>query len=340
MPLVEVLPAGLYCPLGDFFIDPWQSVERAVITHAHADHARPGSSHYLTAAENVGLLRARLGEVQVSGLSWGESVSIGPVRVSLHPAGHILGSAQVRIEAAGEVWVISGDFKRDPDPTCRPFEPLRCHSLVSESTFALPIFRWPDLADVFEEIDQWWSTNQQRDRTSVLFGYALGKSERLLAGLLNVRGPIFVHGALLRFLPAYEAAGVRLPPVEHATAENVRAAKGQSLVLAPPSAIGSPWLRKFGPVSTGLASGWTRIRGTRRHKNIDRGFVLSDHAGWADLVATVRESQAEQVLLTHGFAGTFARWLVEQGYDARPLATPFEGEDFAEDDPDDAQQPA
>ena len=264
MAIVEMTEAGLYSPAGDFYVDPWQPVERAVITHAHSDHARPGSRRYLTASTNVPLLQARIGPVQATGLAYGESITLNGVQVSLHPAGHILGSSQVRIEHRGEVWVVSGDYKTAHDPTCSAFEPIRCHGFVTEATFALPIYRWPEPRTVFEELDAWWAHNQTIGRTSVLFAYALGKSQHLLAGLIERRGPILAHGAVLRYLPIYDALGVKLPPVEHATAESVKAAKGQALVLAPPSSLGSPWLRKFGMVSTARASGWMRIRGARR----------------------------------------------------------------------------
>jgi putative mRNA 3-end processing factor len=331
MALVEMTEVGLYCSAGDFYVDSWLPVERAVITHSHSDHARPGSRHYLTASANVPLLQARIGPVEATGLPYGDSIDMNGVRVSLHPAGHILGSSQVRIEHHGEVWVVSGDYKTAPDPTCPAFEPLRCHGFVTEATFALPIYRWPSPRSVFEELDAWWAHNQTLGRTSVLFAYALGKSQHLLAGLLERRGPILAHGAVLRYLPVYEAAGVRLTPVEHATADSVKAAKGQALVLAPPSALGSPWLRKFGTVSTALASGWMRIRGARRRKSVDRGLILSDHADWDGLNTTIAATGATEVWATHGYTTTLARWLVGRGVDAKAVATKFEGDEAEEE---------
>ncbi len=340
MALIELNAAGLYCPAGDFYVDPWQGVDRAIITHSHSDHAHEGSRNYLTATSNLALLRARLGEVNATGVEYGESVTLGQVKVSLHPAGHILGSSQVRIEHRGEVWVMSGDYKTASDPTCAAFEPLPCHGFVTEATFGLPIYRWPEPAEVLAELDAWWAHNQTIGRTSVIFAYALGKSQRLLASLRELRGPILAHGAVMRYLPMYEAAGVKLPPVVHATAETARAGKGKALVIAPPSARGSPWLKKFGPVSTALASGWMRIRGARRRRSVDRGFVLSEHVDWPALNSTIEATGAQQIWVTQGYTSAVARWLNERGIEARPLATRFEGEppDDTETVDDDASQ--
>ena len=326
MALVELTDRGLYCPLGDFYVDPWSPVDRAVITHSHGDHLRWGSRRYLTAASNVPLVRVRVGDVDVSGLEFGEQVALGAVRVSFHPAGHIFGSAQIRIEHKGEVCVVSGDYKVEADPTCPLFEPLRCHHFITEATFALPVYRWHEPAAVMRDVDAWWLANQQEKRTSVLFAYALGKAQRLLAGLPERRGPILVHGALQRILPVYRAAGVALPETAHASADSVKQAGGQALVVAPPSAMGSPWLRKFGPISTGSASGWMRVRGARRRRGVDRGFVLSDHADWPGLCRAIQATRCEELWVTHGFTEPFARYWVERGLNAKPIATRFEGE--------------
>ncbi len=327
-PLLEATDRGLYCRPGDFFIDPWEPVPRAVITHAHSDHARPGSERYLTVEPGKPLLQERLGATAiVDVLRWSETVDVGGVRLSLHPAGHILGACQVRIEHQGQVVVVSGDYKTsDDDPTCPPFEPLRCHLFVTESTFALPIFRWRRAEEIFAEIDAWWRENQERGRTSVLYAYSLGKAQRVLAGVDASIGPILVHGAVDRYLPLYEAAGVALPPSEHATTDNARASRGRALVVAPPSAAGSSWLKKFGPISTAFASGWMQIRGTRRRRALDRGFALSDHADWAGLLAAIEQTEATQVWVIHGYTNVMVRWLQEQGRDARAISTRFEGE--------------
>src|SRR5437764_6884491 len=245
-PLLTPTDDGLYCPPGDFHVDPWKPVPRAVVTHAHSDHARWGCAHYLAAAAGEHVLRARLGPAaHIHPLPYGEPVTIRGVKVSFHPAGHILGSAQVRLEHRGEVWVVSGDYKTEPDATCAPFEPVRCHVFVSESTFGLPIYRWPPQAEVFGEINAWWRANQAAGKATLLFGYALGKAQRLLAGLDPSIGPIFCHGAVEKLNTAYRASGVHLPPTKYAaTVKGVD--WSQALVVAPPSAHGTPWARKFG----------------------------------------------------------------------------------------------
>jgi putative mRNA 3-end processing factor len=326
--LLRVDACGLYCEAGDFHIDPWRPVGRAVITHAHSDHARRGSGSYLTALSGEVLLRERLGaDATILGVPYGEPVTLHGTRVSLHPAGHLLGSAQVRVERGGEVWVASGDYKLQADPTCEPFEPVKCHVFFTESTYGLPVYRWPDPQRVFAEINAWWAANRDSGRTSVMFGYALGKVQRLLAGLDPSIGPILAHGAVLRLLPGYLASGVRLPEVHRADPHWIQAARGQGLVLAPPSAMGTPWLRRFGAISTAFASGWMRIRGARRWRSLDRGFVLSDHADWDGLLTAVKESGAQRIGVTHGFAAAFARWLREQGWDAWAVPARFEAED-------------
>lgn len=326
--LLETTAAGLYCAAGDFYIDPWAPVDRAVITHAHSDHARPGCGAYLTSGRGAGLLRECLGpDAQIETAPYGQPVHRNGVEISLHPAGHILGSAQVRITFRGEVWVFSGDYKREPDPTSEAFELLRCHTFVTECTYGLPIYRWRPASEVFDGIHAWWRSNQERGRTSILYGYALGKAQRLLAGLDPEVGPILVHGAVARFLPVYQAGGIALPPVEWVDDANARSTRGRALVLAPPSAAGSPWLRKFGEVSTGFASGWMQIRGARRRRNLDRGFVLSDHADWDGLLETIRATGAESIGLTHGHTRVLARYLEENGWSARSMATRFEGEE-------------
>jgi len=325
-PLLETTDLGLYCRAGDFFIDPWRPVDRAVITHAHADHACRGCGHYLTSRDGVNVLRARMNEgAEIEAAAYGETIERNGVRVSLHPAGHILGSAQVRVEHGGFVWVVSGDYKVVPDATCAAFEPVRCHAFVSESTFGLPIYRWPAQDEVFDAIRAWWRVNQEAGRASVLFAYALGKAQRLIAGLGADVGPVYTHGAVEPLNRAYRASGVRLPPTEYAAA-----AKGadwsKALIVAPPSAQGTPWLRRFGAVSTGFASGWMRIRGARRRRSVDRGFVLSDHADWPGLLAAIDATGAEQVWLTHGYTAVLSRYLRDQGRDARVIVTRYEGE--------------
>ncbi|MCS6848760.1 MAG: ligase-associated DNA damage response exonuclease [Anaerolineae bacterium] len=340
--LLRLTPAGLYCPAGDFYIDPWQPVPRAVITHAHADHLCWGCASYLVAAEGEPVVRLRLSRAPapsaIQAVPYSEPVNINGVRVSLHPAGHILGSAQVRVEHRGQVWVVSGDYKVEPDATCTPFELQRCHVFITESTFGLPVYRWRPQREVFAEINAWWQENAAQKRASVLFGYALGKAQRLLAGVDASIGPIFVHGAVAGVNRAYQAAR-RLPDARYVgEVSDARQFQG-ALIIAPPSANGTSWMRRFGEFSSAFVSGWMQIRGARRRRAVDRGFVLSDHADWPSLVQVVRETGAERVWVTHGYNSVFARWLSEQGIAAQAIETRFVGErdDLAVEDADEAQ---
>lgn len=326
--LLETTDRGLYCAAGDFYVDPWAPVERAVLTHAHSDHARAGSARYLVPAAGLPIMRQRLGsDAYLSPLGYGRALKVGGVTVSFHPAGHVLGSAQVRVEHRGEVWVVSGDYKRDPDPTCAGFEPVGCHTFITEATFGLPIYRWPAPAGVFAEIDEWWRGNQAAGKASILFAYALGKAQRLLAGVDPGIGPIHVHGAVHAVNRLYLEAGVALPEARYAMEAPRDMDWSRALIVAPISARDTPWLRRFGLFSDGFASGWMRVRGQRRRRSIDRGFVLSDHVDWPGLMATVAETGAERVLVTHGYTNVVARWLSEQGLDAHPLETRFTGDE-------------
>jgi putative mRNA 3-end processing factor len=327
-PLVVQRPEGLYCPAGDFHIDPWRPVARAVITHAHADHARRGNARYLAARAGEHVLRVRLGDVAIETLAYGATVTLGDVRVSLHPAGHVLGSAQVRIERDGEVWVVSGDYKTEGDPTCAPFAPLRCHAFVTESTFGLPIYRWRPQRDTFADVNAWWAANARAGRTSVLFAYALGKAQRVLAAVDASIGPIVCHGAVEPLNAAYRASGVTLPAT-HRAQDLDRAALATALVVAPPSAQSTPWLRRFPDYGDAFASGWMHLRGTRRRRAVDRGFALSDHADWPGLNAVIAATGAETVIVTHGYTQVMVRWLASRGVDARAFETEFEGEEGA-----------
>jgi putative mRNA 3-end processing factor len=327
MDLVIQRPEGLYCPQGDFFIDPWRPVGRAVITHAHADHARPGHAHYLASALSEGVLRARLGaDLPLQTLAYGETLDCQGVRVSLHPAGHVLGSAQVRLAHGGQVWVVSGDYKTAADPSCAPFEPQRCDCFITECTFGLPIYRWPDEAVLMAQIAQWWAANAAAGRASVLLCYAFGKAQRVLAGLKDVAasvGPVVVHGAVAPLNAAYQAAGVALPPT-HAVTALPKDALRSALVLAPPSVVGSPWLRRFGDADLAFASGWMRVRGHRRRRSLDRGFVLSDHADWPGLLSAIDATGAQRVIVTHGEGSALQRWLREtRGLQAEAFATEY-----------------
>ena len=314
--LVSDAREGLRCAAGGFHLDPREPVPLAVVTHAHADHAVPGSARYLCAEPSVSLLRHRLGaEPAIEGVPYGEARSLGETRISFHPAGHVLGSAQVRIQRGDEAWVVTGDYKREADPTCAPFEPVRCDVLVTEASYALPIFRWDDPREVLREVHRWWQGNPRR--ASVLFCYVLGKAQRILAGLAELTDrPVYVHGALEAITRIYREAGVRMLP----TLPVAETAKGRSfageLVLAPITARGSPWMRRFGDHESAFASGSMRIRGQRRRRSFDRGFALSDHADWPGILRTIEESSARRVLATHGYREALVHWLRDRGMDA------------------------
>jgi putative mRNA 3-end processing factor len=319
---------GLYCPAGDFYIDPWRPVDRAVITHAHADHARPGSKRYLCSSPGKPVLAHRMQkDARIDTLDYGQSTTLGDATITLHPAGHLLGSAQVCVEVDGYRTVVTGDYKVEPDPTCAAFEPVRCDEFITESTFGLPIYRWGDSDDIMRSINDWWRANAEQGLNSVVFVYALGKAQRLLAGLDASVGPILLHGAVNGMTQVYRDAGVDLPPSEYASVEACKANKGKAMVLAPPSANGSPWMKKLRPCSTALASGWMAVRGKRRFRPVDRGFVLSDHADWAGLLHSIEATGATRVGCAHGYTDELARYLQTQGLDSYTLETRFTAED-------------
>ncbi|HEV2609278.1 MAG TPA: ligase-associated DNA damage response exonuclease [Noviherbaspirillum sp.] len=321
---------GLYCVPGGFYIDPWRPVDRAVITHAHADHARIGHGRYLAAAPGAGVLKSRLGDIQLDALPYGERVVHNGVTISLHPAGHVLGSAQVRLEYRGEVWVASGDYKVEGDPTCTPFEPVRCDTFITESTFGLPIYQWRPQEEIFTDINDWWRRNAADERASVLYCYAFGKAQRILSGIDPSIGPIICHGAVEPLNRAYREAGVPLPPTRMVTDVADKAELRRALVLAPPSAGASPWIKRFGDYSDGFASGWMLLRGARRRRSVDRGFVLSDHADWPGLMRAIQSTEAERVIVTHGQVAVMVRWLQQNGLDAGAFTTEYGAEEDVE----------
>jgi putative mRNA 3-end processing factor len=326
--LVVLRPEGLYCPAGDFHIDPWRPVPRAVITHGHSDHARVGMGDYHVAAPGLPILHWRLGEQAYHPHAYGDAVDVSGVRVSLHPAGHILGSAQVRVEHEGQVWVVSGDYKTEPDPTCAPFEVVPCDVFITEATFGLPIYRWPDTSDVARDIVEWRDECAARGEAALLYCYALGKGQRLLAELAaHTDRPAFLHGAMEPGVAIYRDAGIAMLDTRRVADEAKGSDFAGELILAPPSAAGSPWIRRFRKAQQGFASGWMRIRGNRRRRNYDRGFVVSDHADWPDLLRTARETGARRVIATHGATEALVRALNEDGIDTGVFRTDYGGED-------------
>lgn len=325
--LLEINDCGIYCPKADIYIDPWKPVERALITHAHSDHARWGNRYYLAHHDSESILKLRLGhDINLETTAYGQEHLINGVKVSFHPAGHITGSAQIRLEYKGEVWVVSGDFKTEPDVTCAPFEPIRCHTFITESTFGMPVYNWNSQEEIFNEINDWWKENAEQGKASLLVGYALGKAQRLLANVDAGIGKIFVHGAVDNVNKALERSLPGLPPTTLVSNEIPKKEFAGSLIVAPPSALNTPWTRKFAPYNTAMASGWMNIRGTKRRRAVDKGFVLSDHADWKGLNWAVKQTGCERVLVTHGYTAVFSKWLREQGYDAEEVHTLFNEE--------------
>lgn len=337
MQLLSFTESGIYCEKGDFYIDPWRKVKNAVITHAHSDHARWGSEHYLAHHLSVPIMKLRLGDISVRGVNYGEEIVMNGVKISFYPAGHIIGSAQVRIEHKGEVWVVSGDYKTTSDGLTTPFEPVRCHTFITESTFGLPIFQWKPQKNVFDEINAWWRSNSQKNVATVLIGYSLGKAQRLITNIDPEIGPIFLHGSIKNIHDAYFQAGIKLPHGEYAVGNIEKFKLNKSLILAPPSVIGTPWLHKFEPFGLGIASGWMALRGTRRRRNADKGFAVSDHADFSELNQTIAATGAEKVYVTHGYTAAYVKFLREQGIDAEEVATKFVGE-MAEEEPEEAKK--
>ncbi|MBD0266999.1 MAG: ligase-associated DNA damage response exonuclease [Cyanobacteria bacterium Co-bin8] len=327
MPLITVRSEGLYCEAGNFFIDPWRPVETALITHAHSDHARSGSERYVATAISKGILKKRLGEnLALQGVDYGEKLKLGSTWVSFHPAGHVLGSAQIRVESNDEVWVVSGDYKRCADPSCTPFEVVPCSTFITEATFGLPLYRWESGTETARQIYEWWQGDPSRP--SILFCYAFGKAQRVLSELTQFTDrPVYVHGAIQTLTEVYRQAGVQMLPTIP-TSEMPRSHSYQGdLVLSPPSGHRSTWMKRFERPQTAFASGWMAVRGARRRRGYERGFVLSDHADWPSLIQTVQQTGAKTVYVTHGQTEILSRYLQEVcQINALPLETLFEGE--------------
>ncbi len=328
---------GIYCPAGDFHIDPWRPVPRALITHGHSDHARPGMGSYLAAEAAIPVIRHRLGPITAEGIAYGHHRQIGDATVSFHPAGHVPGSAQIRVEVKGEVWVVSGDYKTEADGLAEPFDPLPCHAFISECTFGLPVFRWQPQPLIMDEIASWWAANAAQGKTSILGAYSFGKAQRLMAGLPPL-GPILTHGAVENITEILRQQGYRLPPTIHATGNVTAKTHPGALVIAPPSALGSQWASRFAPSDEAFASGWMAVRGIRRRRALGTGFALSDHADWDGLNAAIQATGATRVFVTHGYTAPFRRWLEDQGLDAGIVATEF-GDGADEDEPVVADSP-
>ncbi len=337
MNLIEFTSKGMYCPQGDFYIDPWRPVDRALITHAHSDHSRFGHKYYLSHVDSIPIMKIRLGENVYEGVNYGEIRMINGVKVSFHPAGHIIGSSQIRLEYQGEVWVASGDYKTEFDGISPAFEPVKCHTFITESTFGLPVYNWSPQKAIFDDMNEWWRNNQERGIATVILAYSLGKAQRILFNIDRSIGPVYVHGAIESMNNAIIEAGYKLPESQKVEPSMKKDTFKNSLIIAPPSAAGSAWLKKFNPHSLGVASGWMAVRGAKRWQSADKGFALSDHADWQGLNWAIKETGAERVVVTHGFTDVFCKWLNENGYNARTVKTQFTGDEPAatseEDEP-------
>ena len=334
MPLIEFTNKGLYCPQGDFYIDPWQPVNKAVITHAHSDHARPGSQSYLCHHYTKPLLQLRLGDNIYQSVEWNEPVFMNAVKITLHPAGHIIGSSQVRIEYNGEVWVVSGDYKCEDDGLSGALETVQCHVFITESTFGLPIYNWKPQNEIYKDIQDWVLQNKEQGKVSVLTAYSLGKAQRLLSCIEQTGLPVFLHGAVYNVHNALVNAGWQLPAVQRVQADMPDKNFKGSVVIAPGSADGTPWMKHFAPYALGVCSGWMQVRGNTRRRNADAGFALSDHADWNGLLQTVKATGASKVFVTHGFQAAFSRYLNENGIEAAEVKTEYGNEEEKEASPE------
>jgi putative mRNA 3-end processing factor len=325
--LLQFTDKGIYCEQANVYLDPWKPVDKAIISHGHSDHAYLGHKQYLTTIDAMPVIKYRLFlQDNIQTLAYGEVLNINGVNFSFHPAGHIPGSAQIRVEYKGEVWVFSGDYKLQEDGISTPFEIVKCHVFITESTFGLPIYKWKPQQEVFDEINQWWIKNQSQGKTSVIAGYTLGKAQRLLKNVDSSIGKIFTHGAVDVINQVMRKQGLVLPEAPRITDAIKKEDIKGSLVLCPPSAVGSSWMRRFLPYSLGVASGWMKLRGTRRRRGADRGFVLSDHADWNDLNFVIGETGAQKIFVTHGYTEIFSQWLNTKGLESHEVKTRFEGE--------------
>jgi len=324
--LLQFTPKGIWCKQADVYIDPWKPVRKALITHGHADHSRYGNSAYLATETAAPVIKYRLGDINIDTIPFGKKIKINGVHFSFHPAGHILGSAQIRVEYKGEIWVASGDYKLEDDGLAEPFESVKCHTFITESTFGLPVFNWRPQTEIFRDINEWWRNNAEAGKVSFITGYSLGKAQRILQGLDANIGKIYTHGAVENINEVVRNQGIIMPETIRVTKEISPKDYPTNLVLAPPGALNSAWMKKFKPISIAIASGWMAMRGARRRKAADRGFVLSDHVDWKDLNRAVKETEAERVIVTHGYTSIYTQYLQEKGLIAQAAETEFTGE--------------
>ena len=332
--LLQFTDRGIYCPPADVYIDPWKPVNKALITHGHSDHSRWGHKAYLATETAAPAIKYRLGDINLSTVKFNQPLKINGVNFSFHPAGHILGSAQIRVEHKGEVWVASGDYKLEDDGLAEAFEPVKCHTFITESTFGLPVYNWKPQEEIFAEINEWWRSNAAAGKVTLITGYSLGKAQRILRGLDTSIGKIYTHGAVENINEVIRAQGVDLPPTTRVTREVPTKDYPGNIVLSPPSAVGSAWAKKFKPLTVGIISGWMALRGTRRRRAVDRGFALSDHVDWKDLNRAIKETGAQKIIVTHGYTNIFANYLRHEGLEAYSTKTEYTGETIEGDDND------
>lgn len=327
MNLLKFTDKGIFCPKANVYIDPWKPVDYAIITHAHADHSRYGNKYYLSHHLSKPIIQHRLGKnINIESVDYGEGPTINGVKFTFYPAGHIIGSAQIKVEYKGEIWVVSGDYKLEKDGLATPYEAIKCNVFITECTFGLPIFKWKPQQLVFDEINSWWKKNKEEGKTTLLSGYSLGKAQRLLQGLDHSIGKIYTHGAVENTNKVIRDMGIALAETHYCDPELDSKNYQGAIVIAPPSALGSSWQKRFKNFETGIASGWMNMRGPRRMRAADRGFVLSDHADWEGLNSAIGATECEKVIVTHGYTHLFAKWLNEKGIETQVENTEFESE--------------
>ncbi len=323
MSLIKFTDKGLFCCKGNFYIDPWKPVDNAIITHGHSDHARAGSKNYLCHTNSKPVLELRLGEGNYQTCQWEEPIFMNGVKVSLHPAGHVIGSSQIRVEHHGEVWVFTGDYKTENDGISGAYQPVKCHTFITESTFGLPIYKWKPQAGIYTDIQQWILQNKQDSRASVLIAYSLGKAQRVLDAVSTVTDKIYVHGAIYNMQQVLLANKLHHVEVIRITNEINKTEYKNAVIVAPPSAEGTPWMKKFLPYRLGMCSGWMQVRGNIRRRNADKGFALSDHCDFEGLLSSIKATRAEKVFVTHGFQAAFSKYLNEIGIDSQEVTTAY-----------------
>lgn len=323
MKFIKFTKKGIYCIPGKFYLDPWFPVECAVISHGHADHARWGNKHYLCHHDSKAILKHRIGQdISIESIGYNDPKNINGVEVRFFPAGHIIGSAQIRLEYKGYVIVFSGDYKTQPDYISAPYEPVKCHEFITESTFGLPIYKWKSEDQLRDELHHWIRQNQQNNRTSVFIGYSLGKAQRIMK-LVENTDQVFVHSAIHNLNNAIHSSGIDLPETHLLEPDFDKKLVENKVVILPPALLDSRLLKRIPNAATAICSGWMQIRGNRRWRAVDAGFSVSDHADWDGLISAVKATEAEKVYVTHGSQATFSKYLNEIGIEAEEVKTEY-----------------